>query len=102
MPSQTFSTDLEKCFAARTAINDFNTMSTATIDPTGSVMLSADLRHRYHLDACTSVRVVETRHGLLLVPLTNDPIPPELQRELDEWQSLDAAAWDAFPYEEPT
>ena len=76
-------------------------MSTATIDPAGSVLLPAELRHRYHLDPATSVRVVETRHGLLLVPLTDAPIPAALQRELDEWQTLDAAGWDAFPYEEP-
>ena len=71
-------------------------MSTATIDPAGSVLLPAELRSRYHLDASTPIRLVETRHGLLLVPLTNDPIPAALQRELDEWQSLDAAGWDAF------
>ncbi len=76
-------------------------MSTATIDPTGSVLLSAELRSRYHLEPATTVRVVETRHGLLLIPLNNGPIPEALQRELDEWQSLDAAGWDKFPYEEP-
>ena len=75
-------------------------MSTATIDLTGSVVLPAELRSRYHLDPATSVRLVETRHGLLLIPLTNDPVPAALQRELDEWQSLDATGWDAFPYEE--
>ena len=76
-------------------------MSTATIDPAGSVVLSAELRQRYHLHPSTAIRVVETRHGLLLVPLTGEPVPPDLERELDEWQSLDAAGWDAFPFEEP-
>ena len=76
-------------------------MSTATIDLTGSVELPPELRSRYHLDPATSVRLVETRHGLLLIPLTSDPIPAALQRELNEWQSLDTASWDAFPYEEP-
>jgi len=68
-------------------------MSTTTIDPAGTVFLPAELRTRYHLDPETTVRVVETRHGLLLVPLTDEPIPAELQRELDAWQSLDAAVW---------
>jgi bifunctional DNA-binding transcriptional regulator/antitoxin component of YhaV-PrlF toxin-antitoxin module len=76
-------------------------MSTAIVDSAGSVVLPAELRQRYHLDSCTAIRVVETRHGLLLVPLTNEPMPPALVREQDEWRSLDAAGWDAFPYEEP-
>jgi len=75
-------------------------MSTATIDAKGSVTFSAELRGRYHLDPSTQVRVIETRHGLLLVPLSAEPMAPELQRELAEWQSLDAAGWDAFPFEE--
>ena len=73
-------------------------MSTAFIDATGSVALPTELRNRYHLDASTQVRVVETKHGLLLVPLTNEPMPAALRRELDEWQSLDAGGWDAFPF----
>lgn len=76
-------------------------MSPAIIDSTGSVTLAEELRIRHHFGASTKVRVVETRHGLLLMPLTNGSIPDALQRELDEWQSLDAGGWDAFPYEEP-
>ena len=75
-------------------------MSTATIDATGSVVLPAEMRHRYHLDTATEIRVVETRHGLLLVPMTDAPMSPELQRELAEWQSLDGASLEAFPYQE--
>ena len=77
-------------------------MSTAIIDATGAVTLPAEMRSRYHLDASTKVRLVETKHGLLLVPLTDKPLPPALQRELDEWQSLDAGGWDVFPFEEPS
>lgn len=76
-------------------------MSTATIDPAGSVVLPAELRTRYHLEPATSVRVVETRHGLLLVPLTNAPMPPALESELAEWEALDATGWAQFPYEDP-
>ena len=75
-------------------------MSTATIDLKGSVILPPEMRNRYHLDPATKLRIIETRHGLLLVPLTSEPMPAELQRELDEWQSLDASGLDAFPYEE--
>ena len=50
-------------------------------------------------DPANNVRIVETTHGLLFVPLTHQPMPPEFQQELDAWQSLDAAGWDAFPFE---
>jgi bifunctional DNA-binding transcriptional regulator/antitoxin component of YhaV-PrlF toxin-antitoxin module len=77
-------------------------MSTATIDSAGCVVLPAETRNRYHLNPATEVRVIETRHGLLLVPLTGAPMSAELQRELAEWQSLDASGLDAFPYQETT
>ncbi len=64
-------------------------MSTATIDSKGSVILPAELRNRFQLDPSKKLRVIETRHGLLLVPLTDEPMPAELRRELAEWQSLD-------------
>ena len=76
-------------------------MSTATIDAKGSVLLPADMRSRFHLAPSSEVRVIETRHGLLLVPLTTAPMSAELRRELGEWQSLDATGHDDFPYQEP-
>lgn len=74
-------------------------MSTTLIDSAGAVVLPAELRTRYHLEPATTVRIVETRHGLLLVPVTQEPMPAEFQRELAAWQSLDAVAWAAFPFE---
>jgi hypothetical protein len=38
------------------------------------------------------VRLVETRTGILLVPLTDEPMSDELTRELEEWQALGIAA----------
>ena len=74
-------------------------MNTTVIDSAGAVVLPAELRTRHHLDPATILRIVETRHGLLLVPMTHQPMPAEFQEELDAWQSLDAAGWDAFPFE---
>ena len=74
-------------------------MTTTIVDPAGAVVLPAELRTRYHLDPARIVRIVETRHGLLLVPLTDQPMPAEFQQEFDAWQSLDAAGWDAYPFE---
>jgi len=75
-------------------------MTSLTMKPGGEVVLPAEIRERYGLTPTTPIRVIETRTGLLLVPLTDAPMNPELARELAEWQELSAAAWDAFPYEE--
>ncbi len=75
-------------------------MSSATVTSAGEIALPAELRERHGLAANSKVRVVETRHGILLVPLTNEPMASELAQELADWQSLGAAAWDSFPYKE--
>ncbi len=51
------------------------------------------------IDPANNVRIVKTTYGLLFVPLTDQPMSAEFQQEFDAWQSLDAAGWDAFPYE---
>jgi hypothetical protein len=48
----------------------------------------------------TPVRIIETRGGVLLVPLGDAPMSPELAEELAEWQALGAESWEMFPYEE--
>lgn len=58
------------------------------------------LRERYHLTVGDSVRIIETRDGILLIPLTKEPMPVELREELLDWQSL-GAAMASFPYDEP-
>ena len=75
-------------------------MSSATVTSAGEIALPAEMRERHGLAANSKVRVVETRHGILLVPLTDAPMAPELAQELADWQSLGAAAWDAFSYNE--
>jgi len=73
-------------------------MSSATVTSAGEIALPAEMRERHGLAANSKVRVVETRHCILLVPLTDAPMAPELAQELADWQSLGSTAWDSFPY----
>jgi bifunctional DNA-binding transcriptional regulator/antitoxin component of YhaV-PrlF toxin-antitoxin module len=75
-------------------------MTSLMMGRSGAIVLPDELRERYGLTSDTPIRVIETRSGILLVPLTNEPMSEELAQELAEWQSLSAEAWEMFPYEE--
>ncbi len=60
----------------------------------GKITLPEDLVHRYHLDEHTPIRVIETRTGILLVPLTDAPMTDALRSELEDWQALGAESLD--------
>jgi bifunctional DNA-binding transcriptional regulator/antitoxin component of YhaV-PrlF toxin-antitoxin module len=75
-------------------------MENLTVGHAGEITLPDDVRHRYRLTPDTPIRIVETRGGILLVPLTDEPMSPELEQELQEWQSLSVATWSMFPYED--
>jgi AbrB family looped-hinge helix DNA binding protein len=75
-------------------------MSTVMVGATGEIALPKELRERYRIDSNTPLRVIETRGGVLLVPLTGQTMSSELQRELADWQSLGASSWEAFGYDE--
>lgn len=66
----------------------------------GKITLPEDLIDRYHLEDDKAVRVIETRNGILLVPLTDEPMNDTLLAELEEWQALGAASFEMFSYEE--
>jgi len=74
-------------------------MTRLTVGHTGEISLPGELRERYGLVPDTPVRVIETRSGILLVPLTDRPMSEDLAQELAEWQSLSAESWATFPYE---
>jgi bifunctional DNA-binding transcriptional regulator/antitoxin component of YhaV-PrlF toxin-antitoxin module len=69
-------------------------MTRVTMKPGGQLTLPTELCERYGLTPTTPIRVIETRKGLLLIPLTDAPMDPELARELAEWQELGAATWN--------
>jgi hypothetical protein len=75
-------------------------MTSLMMKPGGEIALPPEVCQRYGLTADTPLRVIQTRTGILLVPLTNAPMAEDLQRELAEWQSLSAEAWSMFGYEE--
>ena len=66
-------------------------MLNAIIGMGGEIALPDALRERYGMVPNQEVRLVETRSGILLVPLTDAPMSAELTRELAEWQALGAA-----------
>ena len=73
-------------------------MSSLTIKPGGELSLPPELCQRYCLTPETPIRVIETRTGILLVPLTDQPMSDELTRELEAWQALGQAGWERFPF----
>lgn len=75
-------------------------MTTTIIGRGGEVTLPNDVQERYGLRPEVSVRLIETRSGLLLVPLTDAPMSAELAQELQEWQALGTNAWEQFSYED--
>ncbi|HLL77828.1 MAG TPA: AbrB/MazE/SpoVT family DNA-binding domain-containing protein [Pyrinomonadaceae bacterium] len=70
------------------------------VEEGGKISLPEELREQYGLSPDTPIRVIETRGGILLVPVTSEPVSEELARELDEWQSLGAESLGAFAYED--
>ncbi|MEK6299528.1 MAG: AbrB/MazE/SpoVT family DNA-binding domain-containing protein [Acidobacteriota bacterium] len=71
-----------------------------TIEDGGKITLPAGVRARYGLNEHTPVRVIETRTGILLVPLTQEPMSESLADELQAWRSIGAETLEMFPYDE--
>jgi bifunctional DNA-binding transcriptional regulator/antitoxin component of YhaV-PrlF toxin-antitoxin module len=74
-------------------------MTEVPIQSGGEITLPAETCRRYGMTANTMVRLIETPSGVLLIPLTNEPMQPALRDELEQWQALAAESWDRFPYE---
>ena len=72
--------------------------SSLIVEDGGKISLPGEIRERYGLTPDTPLRIVETRGGILLVPLTGEPMAEELSRELDEWQTLGSESLAMFPY----
>jgi bifunctional DNA-binding transcriptional regulator/antitoxin component of YhaV-PrlF toxin-antitoxin module len=76
------------------------TADNVTIEHDGKITLPDDVLDRYGLAEDTPVRVIETRTGILLVPLTQEPMSEALAAELQDWQSLGINSFEMFPYDE--
>jgi bifunctional DNA-binding transcriptional regulator/antitoxin component of YhaV-PrlF toxin-antitoxin module len=66
----------------------------------GRITLPEDVLDRYQLTEDAPVRVIETRNGILLVPLTDEPMSEALRLELEDWQALGVESLEAFPFED--
>lgn len=73
---------------------------TLTIEAGGKLTLPDELITRYGFDQNTPIRIIETQNGLLLIPLTDEPMSESLRREIEEWQELSILSLSEFPYEE--
>lgn len=70
------------------------------VEDGGKITLPETVRDRYGLAEDTPLRIIETRIGILLVPLTSEPMKEDLRSELEEWQALGAESLELFPYED--
>jgi bifunctional DNA-binding transcriptional regulator/antitoxin component of YhaV-PrlF toxin-antitoxin module len=70
------------------------------VEDGGKITLPATVRDRYGLVEDMPVRMIQTRNGILLVPLTDEPMSEALSSELAEWQSIGAESLEMFPYED--
>jgi len=71
-----------------------------TIEENGKFTLPNDIVERYQFKKETQFRIVETEKGVLLIPLTKEPMNDELKTELEEWQAIGADGWEKFDFEE--
>jgi bifunctional DNA-binding transcriptional regulator/antitoxin component of YhaV-PrlF toxin-antitoxin module len=76
------------------------TTEVLTIEENGKLTLPEDITERYQFKKETQFRIIETQKGILLIPLTNEPMNDELKNELEEWQTIGADAWEMFHFEE--
>ena len=70
------------------------------VEAGGKIRLPESITHRYNLAPDTQLRVVETRSGILLIPLTGDSMSEQLQSELADWQALSQSSLDSLSFEE--
>lgn len=70
-----------------------NSTDVLTIEENGKFTLPEKIVERYQFKKETQLRIIETQKGVLLVPLTDEPMNDELKTELEEWQAIGADAW---------
>jgi bifunctional DNA-binding transcriptional regulator/antitoxin component of YhaV-PrlF toxin-antitoxin module len=77
-----------------------STSENLIVEDGGKITLPEAVREHYGLAEDTPLRIIETRGGILLVPLTSEPMTEALRSELEDWQSLAAESLELFPYED--
>lgn len=74
-------------------------MSQNLVIENGKITLPKDVVGRYRLADNTPLKMIETRNGILLIPITDEPMSPSLRAEIEEWQAVGADSLELFPYE---
>jgi bifunctional DNA-binding transcriptional regulator/antitoxin component of YhaV-PrlF toxin-antitoxin module len=64
------------------------------------ITLPNEVIDHYGLKEDTPLRIIETRNGILLVPLTDEPMTESLRVEIEQWQALGVESVQIFPYED--
>ena len=72
------------------------TTEVLTIEETGKFALPNDIVERYQFKKETQFRIIETQNGVLLIPLTDEPMVDELKAELEEWQAIGTDSWELY------
>ncbi len=78
-----------------------NSTDVLTIKENGKFTLPDDITERYQFKKEKHFRIIETQNGVLLIPLTDEPMNADLQAEIEEWQALGEQSWKMFTNEEP-
>ncbi len=73
---------------------------TVTVPYGKDLTLPDVVRDRLGLSPDTPVRMIETRDGLLLIPLTGESMPQDLLTEIADWQNLRSDTLADFPYDD--
>lgn len=77
-----------------------NSTEVLTIEENGKFTLPEEIIERYQFKKETQLRIIETQKGVLLVPLTDEPMNDELKAEIEEWQAIGKESWEMFDFEE--
>jgi hypothetical protein len=75
-------------------------MSSVMMTNDRKIALPPELCEKHGFTPDTPIRIIETRNGVMLIPLTQAPMTKELAQELEDWQALSASTWEMFPYED--
>lgn len=74
-------------------------MTALLLESNGTIKLPKKSLKRYGFEQKTPIRLIETGEGILLIPITDEPMSNELKQELTEWQEASNETWEDFSYE---
>ena len=75
-------------------------MSQISLGHQGEIVLPDTVRQRYGFKPNDSVRMIETKMGVLIIPITDEPMSESLAAELADWQELGESSRDLFAFED--